>query len=82
MLIAKSYEKLKTQEVPKTKDHKADMSPATPLYLPLYEYSGTTNPLSVLSSLKRPQDCKQKSAKLVVLQTPHICPQWRTPPYI
>ena len=37
--LQKANEKLKAQKVPKTKDYKTDVTPITPIYLPLPEYS-------------------------------------------
>jgi len=45
--LESANEKLKTQEVPKTKDDRTKMSPAAPLY-PSPEYFHFTNPLPEL----------------------------------
>ena len=37
--LQKDYEKLKTQEVPKTEDHETDLTCSFPFYPPSLEYS-------------------------------------------
>lgn len=60
---------MKDREVPKAKDCKTDATSTSPLYLPLPEYSQSTNPLSELPFHSGETTRTQtKSAKLVALK--------------
>ena len=69
--LQKTNKKRKTQELPKTKDYKTDTTPTAPsvsLYLVL---TLAVLYVNCLSTLKRLQNHKQKSIRLMALEAPH-----------